>query len=44
MPLLWLSLAFITGIIIANLVILPTTTWLILAGVSLGWALIIFMI
>lgn len=35
MPLLWLSLAFVTGIILAANYTLPTSTWLILAGASL---------
>jgi len=44
MPLLWLSLAFIAGIIIADNVDLPVTTWLILAVVSLAlWLLILFI-
>lgn len=44
MPLLWLSLAFLVGIIIADNAALPTTTWLILAGVSLGLVLVIFIV
>lgn len=32
MPLLWLSLAFLLGILIAANITLPTSTWLILAG------------
>jgi hypothetical protein len=35
MPLLWLSIAFIAGIITANAFTLPTATWLILAGIAL---------
>jgi hypothetical protein len=39
MPLLWLSLAILTGIILASVIPQPQTTWLILAGVSLVWML-----
>ncbi|MBU1660894.1 MAG: ComEC/Rec2 family competence protein [Chloroflexi bacterium] len=35
MPLLWLSLAFLAGIILAANLTLPAATWLILAGASL---------
>lgn len=34
MPLLWLSVAFVTGILLADIAALPTRTWLILAAVS----------
>jgi len=34
MPLLWLSISFIAGILIANNYLLPATSWLILAGIS----------
>jgi competence protein ComEC len=44
MPLLWLSLAFIAGIIVADNVDLPATTWLILAGVVFGLTLVVFII
>ena len=40
MPLFWLSLAFLLGIISANAVTLPLTTWLIFAGVAFGLALL----
>jgi apolipoprotein N-acyltransferase len=40
MPLFWLSLAFLLGIITANAVTLPLTTWLIFAGVAFGLALL----
>ncbi len=40
MPLLWLSLAFLAGIILADNIPLPTTTWLILAGGAFGLAII----
>ena len=43
MPLLWLSLAFLAGIIIADNVALPTTTWLIFAGVALGLSFLFFL-
>ena len=43
MPLLWLSLAFLTGIIIADNAALPVSTWLIFAGCSFGLAGIIFV-
>ena len=43
MPLLWLSLAFIAGIIIADDVTLPVTTWLILAGLALTFSLPLFV-
>ncbi len=47
MPLLWLSLAFLAGIIIADNVALPTTTWLILAGVvsvvAAAWQIIKYL-
>ncbi len=36
MPLLWLSITFLLGIIFANTVPLPTSTWLILAGIVAG--------
>jgi competence protein ComEC len=35
MPLLWLSLAFLAGILLADTLPLATSTWLILVGVSL---------
>ncbi len=35
MPLLWLSLAFLSGILLAAIVSLPTETWLIIAGIAL---------
>lgn len=35
MPLLWLSLAFLTGIILASNTSLPLWTWLLLAGAAL---------
>jgi competence protein ComEC len=44
MPLLWLSLAILTGIILANIIPLPLTTWLILAGVCFIWMLARFML
>jgi hypothetical protein len=44
MPLLWLSLAFLFGIILADIVALPSTTWLIFAGASLMLALARFML
>jgi len=40
MPLFWLSLAFLLGIIIASVATLPLTTWLIFAGVAFGLALL----
>ncbi len=43
MPLLWLSLAFIAGIIIADNAVLLTATWLILAGVALGLSSLVFI-
>jgi len=39
MPLIWLSTAFNAGILLADTFSLPTPTWLILAGVSVGLAL-----
>ncbi|MBM3143831.1 MAG: DUF4131 domain-containing protein [Chloroflexi bacterium] len=42
MPLLWLSLAFLSGILLAANLSLPTTTWLILAGASLAAAFLRF--
>ena len=39
MPLLWLSLAILAGIILANIIPLPLTTWLFLVGVCLIWML-----
>jgi len=44
MPLLWLSLAALTGIILANLLPLTTATWLVLAGVFLLLALVRFIL
>ena len=44
MPLIWLSLAFIAGIIAADNVTLPTSTWLIFTGVSLFLTLVSFVI
>lgn len=41
LPLLWLSLAFVTGILLASLLTLPVSTWLALAAVSLALALIL---
>ena len=38
MPLFWLSLSFLSGILLAANITLPTTTWLILAGVSIAIA------
>ncbi len=35
LPLLWLSLAFLAGILLASQVTLPVTVWLILAGIAL---------
>ena len=43
MPLLWLSLAFLAGIVAAEIAHLPSLTWLILAGVSLMLALTRFI-
>jgi competence protein ComEC len=43
MPLLWLSLAFLAGIIIADNAALPTTTWLIFAGVALGLLFLFYL-
>jgi competence protein ComEC len=40
MPLLWLSLAFLTGVLLGDILALTTTTWLILSGVSLVIAVI----
>ncbi len=40
MPLCWLSLAFLTGILFGNLSTLPISTWLILAGGALALALL----
>jgi competence protein ComEC len=40
MPFLWLSTAFILGILLAANITLPTHTWLILAGASLILALL----
>jgi competence protein ComEC len=40
MPLLWLSLAILTGIILASVIPQPQSTWLILAGISALWMLI----
>lgn len=42
MPLLWLSLAFIAGILVATRMPLSTRAWLIIAGVSLVVALVIY--
>jgi competence protein ComEC len=42
MPLLWLSLAFIAGILVATRMPLSTRAWLVIAGVSLGLALVIY--
>ena len=44
MPLLWLSLAFIAGIVIADFTSLPTSSWLILAGVTLAVTCLNFII
>ena len=40
MPLFWLSLAFLTGIIFGSFTALPISTWLILAGGTLALALL----
>ncbi len=40
MPFLWLSLAFITGILLGDILHLTTATWLILVGISLILAII----
>jgi len=39
MPLIWLSLAFLTGILLADRFPLPAPTWLLLAAASLALAL-----
>lgn len=44
MPLLWLSIAFVTGILLADIAALPTQTWLILAAVCLLVAIITGMV
>jgi competence protein ComEC len=44
MPLLWLSLAFLAGIIVADLSTLPLITWLISVGVSLVLTLVVFAV
>ena len=43
MPLLWLSLAFIAGIIVADNVDVPVKTWLIFAGMAAGYAAQVFL-
>jgi competence protein ComEC len=43
-PLLWLSLSFVIGILLASRVVLSVKIWLILAGVALLVALFIFLI
>ena len=40
MPLFWLSLAFLMGIIVANKAALPGSTWLILASGAFGLAVL----
>ena len=40
MPLLWLSLAFLVGILLGDILALPLTTWLIFLGLSLVLAII----
>ena len=44
MPLLWFSIAFISGILIAANFSLPTRSWLILSGASLTLSLLRFII
>ncbi len=44
MPLFWLSLAFITGIFLANAFTLPTSTWLILAAGFFFLSLFAFLV
>jgi competence protein ComEC len=41
LPLLWLSLAFLAGILLASQVTLPVTVWLILAGSSILAAILL---
>ena len=41
MPLFWLALAFLAGILFANAVRLPTTAWLILAGAALAGSILL---
>ncbi|MFU8773519.1 MAG: ComEC/Rec2 family competence protein, partial [Anaerolineales bacterium] len=44
MPLLWLSLAFLVGILLGAQLSLPTSTWLYMIAVSLaGWLLLIVL-
>ena len=35
MPLFWLSIAFMAGIVLSTRLQLPTSTWLVIAGISL---------
>ena len=41
LPLLWLSLAFLAGILVSNQVMLSTVTWLILTAIALVLALLV---
>lgn len=41
MPLLWISLSFLAGIILASQILLPTWAWLLLAGFALIFCFII---
>jgi competence protein ComEC len=43
MPLFWLALAFLGGILLADTVSMPTGTWLILAGLALGGSILLSM-
>ena len=38
LPLMWFSLAFLTGIVLGSLVSLPIWAWLVLAGIFLALA------
>lgn len=44
MPLLWLALAFLGGVLLAATVSLPTNTWLILAGAALLGAVLVVLL
>lgn len=37
MPLFWLALAFLRGILLAQVLYLPATAWLILAALLSSW-------
>ena len=44
MPLFWLALAFLAGILFANAVRLPTTAWLILAGAAFAGSILLAVV